>query len=189
MALAPASERQQIELDFISLPGCVLIDSCFLLAGRGAGRRGLWRAVVVPPAPGGGCGYGYGGIIGAAAAAAAEAAAAALHHHAAVEAAVAPARRAAERGGGALLPLGQELAAPVHGVAAHARRVVPAAFPVAHAGAGGAAAAPAAEEHRRRRRRRVAPPQDHHPLHHLSPDDLIHSDPIDPRSCRPAASY
>jgi len=182
MALAPASERQEIELDFISLPGCVLIDSCFLLAGRGAGRRGLRRAVVVPPAPGGGCGYGYGGIIGASAVdVAAEAAAAALHHHAAVEAAVAPAGRAAERGGGALLPFGQELAAPVRGVAAHARRVVPPALPVAHAAA-------AAEEHRRRRRRRrVAPPQDHHPLHHLSPDDLIHSDPIDPRSCRPAS--
>lgn len=142
---------------------CELINSfCYLLLpGRGAGRRGLRRAVVVPPA----IGCGYGGIGAVAVVVAAEAAAAALHH-AAVEAAVAPTRRAAERGGGALLPLGQELAAPVHGVAAHARRVVPPALPVAHAAGG--AAAPAEERRRRRRRRRVAPPQDHHPLHHLA---------------------
>jgi hypothetical protein len=159
-----ASERK------IELPGRrARADSFFfwLLPGCGTGCRGLRRAVVVPPFGGCGCGCGCGnGNVGAVAAEAAGAL-----HHAAVEAAVAPACRAVEHGGGALLPLGQELAAPVHGVAAHARRVVPPALPVAHAPGAGA---PAEEEHRWRRRR-VAPPHDHHPLHHR-----LLSDPLTP---------
>jgi hypothetical protein len=108
-----------------------------------SGRGGAGRRRAVPPP--------RGGRVGVVVVVAAEAAL----HHPAVEAAVASARGAAERAAGALLARGQELAAPVHGLAAHPRRVVPPALPVPHA------AAPA----ELRRRRRVAPSRHHQPLH------------------------